>query len=54
MVIDKIVLSQDRTWCYVYYVDAPTLKFDFKELGINYLQGLEMIYSWYSDTAEAA
>lgn len=54
MLIDKIVLSQDRTWCYVYLVDGETIKVDFKALNINYLEGLAVIYSWSESPSIAA
>ena len=50
MTIDKIVLSKDRTWCYVYLVNREAIKVDFKSLNINYLDGLSMINTWANES----
>jgi hypothetical protein len=41
--IDKIVLSKDRSHCVVYYVNGPSLFFDFFRLGMTYIDFIDWI-----------
>ncbi len=54
MVIDKIVLSADKSWCMVHVADGPSLKYDFIAMGVNHVDGIQLIYMMHSEDVKLA
>ena len=54
MLIDKIVLSADKTWCRVYLADGRTFKYDFTAMKVTYQEGLELVNLLHSEDFDLA